>query len=45
VLANIVKTANEEIKTSRKQNEELATENGRLSAMFEMIFKALLDNK
>lgn len=45
VLANIVKNANEEIKVSRKQNEELATENSRVNAMLEMVFKALLDNK
>lgn len=42
VLANIVKNANEEIKVSRKQNEELATENARVNGMLEMVFKALL---
>jgi hypothetical protein len=45
VLANIVKSANDEIKTARKQNEELLNENSRLDAMIEMVFKVLLENK
>jgi hypothetical protein len=42
VLANIVKNANEEIKTARKQNDELVSENARVNAMLETVFSALL---
>lgn len=42
VLANIVKNANEEIKNSKKVNEELDTENAKLSAMLKMVEGALL---
>jgi hypothetical protein len=45
VLANIVKSANEEIKSTRRQNEELVTQNARVNAVMEMFFKALLENK
>lgn len=45
VLANIVKNANEEIKGAKRENESLETENSRLKAMMDMVFKALIENK
>lgn len=45
VLANIVKSANEEIKAGRKQNEVLSAENARVNAMLQEMFQALIENK
>ena len=45
VLANIVKSTNDEIKASRKQNDALAAENSRLNAMMSEMFTALVENK